>query len=165
MNCDWCGDGIPEGSTARNFHIYDKDKKFIYYSIFCSGKCKSDWINSDCPDIAIHKAKRGSCFITTATIKSRNLPDNCHELEVLRNFRDSFMNKDDCMKREVEEYYIIAPKICANIDKEKNAPEIYEEIYQKWIKPAVESCEAGDKEKTHDIYKSMVLKLKEKYLN
>ena len=44
------------------------------------------------------------------------------------------------MKDEVEEYYRITPTICKNIDKDTNSSEIYESIYQKWIKDAVAAC-------------------------
>lgn len=126
---------------------------------FCCLRCFREYADMHPRDSSV-----GSCFITTATIKSRNLPDDCHELTSLRNFRDSFMKKDELMNAEVEEYYEIAPTICENIDKQENASEIYEEIYQKWIKDAVESCDNGDKQKAHDIYKSMVLNLKKRYL-
>jgi len=119
--------------------------------IYCSKKCKNN-------------APQGNCFITTATVKSRNLPDDCHELTSLRNFRDTFMKKDELMKEEVEEYYRIAPTICENIDKLSNSSEIYDEIYQKWIIDSVFACDSGDKQKAHDIYKEMVLELKERYL-
>ncbi len=147
MECDWCGGYISQDSTAKTYQIHGKDKKNTYYSVFCCGKCKNDWVANGSPDIKIHTAKNGACFITTATIQSRNLPDDCHELMALREFRDSFMKKDESMKQEVEEYYVIAPKICDRIDAEKNSAEIYDGIYQKWIKKAVDCCDKGDKKR------------------
>lgn len=110
------------------------------------------------------KGREEGCFITTATCQSRNLPDDCHELTSLRNFRDTFMKKDELMKSEVEEYYRIAPTICKNIDSKDDSAEIYESIYQKWLKNAVSACDSGEKQKAHDIYREMVLELKKLYL-
>jgi len=148
VKCCVCKCTFEKGS---GYHIGPEDQNAPGSYWFCSTKC-------------IDKSEKGGCFITTATVQSRNLPDDCHELTSLRAFRDTFMKKDEIMKDEVEEYYKIAPTICANIDKEENASEIYDEIYQKWIKDAVFACDSGDKQKAHDIYKEMVLELKEKYL-
>ncbi len=110
------------------------------------------------------KGREEGCFITTATCQSRNLPDDCHELTSLRNFCDTFMKKDELMKSEVEEYYRIAPTICKNIDSKDDSAEIYESIYQKWLKNAVSACDSGEKQKAHDIYKEMVFELKKSFL-
>ena len=103
------------------------------------------------------------CFITTATCQSRHLPDNCHELETLRKFRDTFMKKNQEMKAEVEEYYQIAPVICENISRQKNSKEIYDSIWRDYLKSAVSAVDNGENQKAHDIYKKMVLDLKEKW--
>lgn len=103
------------------------------------------------------------CFITTATCQSRHLPDNCHELETLRKFRDTFMKKNQEMKAEVEEYYQIAPVICKNISRQKNSTEVYDSIWNDYLKSAVAAVDNGENQKAHDIYKKMVLDLKEKW--
>ena len=103
------------------------------------------------------------CFITTATCQSRHLPDNCHELETLRKFRDTFMRKNPEMEAEVEEYYQIAPVICENISRQKNSKEIYDSIWGDYLKSAVSAVDNGENQKAHDIYKKMVLDLKEKW--
>ena len=107
----------------------------------------------------------GSCFITTATCKARNLPDDCHELTTLRAFRDSYMKKEPCMRAEVEEYYKIAPVICSNIDKLENSDEIYNSIREKYLHAAVSAVDNNQLQEAHDIYKQMVLDLKEKFYN
>lgn len=61
------------------------------------------------------------------------------------------------------EYYEIAPIICQNIDKKQNSSEIYENIYEKWLKSAVLAVDEGKNEEAHDIYKDMVLSLKSEY--
>lgn len=145
--CNWCGKTRYSDSGKTIGWIWGK-----HHGIYCSRRCITK--AGDTPS---------NCFITTATVHSRNLPDDCHELTALRAFRDTFMKKNDAMKAEVEEYYEIAPIICKNIDDEENSSEIYEWVYQRWIKDAVTACDCGDNQKAHDIYKEMVLELKEKY--
>ena len=125
----------------------------------CQCNCDCVW---DC-ECANCNCQCGGCFITTATTKSRNLPDDCHELTMLRKFRDSYMKKNTLLNKEVNEYYEIAPVICNNIDKLNNSSEIYEDIYQRWIKSAVIAVENGNNVLAYNTYKEMVLALKKKY--
>ena len=106
----------------------------------------------------------GGCFITTAVCNTFNKPDDCHELTVLRKFRDEFMQSDSFMKSEVQEYYRLAPRICEEIDKQSNSAEIYSSIWEKWLKDAVAAVDSSENEKAHTIYKQMVLSLKAEYI-
>ena len=145
--CDNCGCYIPPGhryTTGGNRH-------------FCGIRCFREWADMN--------PRSDGCFITTATCKSRNLPDDCHELTTLRAFRDNFMKKDNEMKSEVMEYYEIAPSICSKIDRLENSSEIYDSIWKDYLCGAVDAVDAGDNLKAHEIYKSMVLDLKSRFLN
>lgn len=174
--CNYCGDYIDDSDM-----VYYFEYKGYALGTFCSIQCRNsyDHGNYDMNDLPVWDpnsgAERGlagqigdaidrNCFITTATCKSKNLPDDCHELTVLRKFRDEFMGKDSKMKTEVMEYYDIAPKICSTIDKLDNSDEVYDDIWKKHLKPAVDAIDRKENEKAHDIYKSMVLELKKKYL-
>lgn len=150
QECHNCGRWI----FAGNHYIEETD----HWYKFCSLKCFKEYADMYPRDSSV-----GSCFITTATCKSRNLPDNCHELTTLRAFRDTFMKKDPEMKAEVEEYYKIAPVICKNIDNLKNSNEVYDSIRKLYLNDAVTAVDNQDLQKAHDIYKKMVLDLKSKY--
>ncbi len=156
-NCGWCGKKIPATTYTRignqPYRLFPDDRKHPYYKNkwFCCEKCKSEF------------KKAHGCFITTATCQSRNLPDNCHELTSLRHFRDTYMKNNEEMESEIQEYYEIAPIICQNIDKKQNSSEIYENIYEKWLKSAVLAVDEGKNEEAHDIYKDMVISLKSEY--
>ncbi|MCR4953030.1 MAG: hypothetical protein K6A43_03050 [Treponema sp.] len=154
-NCTWCGRSMEKPAFEYTGYISTK--------YFCSQKCAYEWAEKEGVSTSKLRDLRNSCFITTATCKSRNLPDDCHELTVLRMFRDTFMKTDEKMSKEVEEYYLKAPAICSKIDKLENSAELYEEIYQNYIKPAVAAVEAGENDKAHDIYTKMFLSLEEKY--
>jgi len=111
-------------------------------------------------------AKKGGCFITTAVCKTLQKPDGCAELTQFRNFRDTYMQATEEMCGEVLEYYEIAPKICAEIEKtgKEAASEKYRAIWEASLKPAFEALDRGDKRKAHDIYKNMVIGLKKELL-
>jgi hypothetical protein len=70
------------------------------------------------------------------------------------------------MAAEVEEYYEIAPKICAAINAAgaEDASEKYTAIWEESLKPAFAALNRGDNQKAYDIYKGMVLELKELYI-
>lgn len=153
FSCDWCGRAVIKRSATRPVGWIQGRYS---HQDFCCIRCKKEY-EAACPNT-------GGCFITTATCQSRNLPDDCHELTALRKFRDTFMKTDGNMKVEVEEYYKIAPVICENINKQENSSEIYEQIYQKWLKDAVLACDNNETEKAYNIYKDMVLELKDLYL-
>lgn len=111
-----------------------------------------------------NNSNKGGCFITTAVCKTLQKPDNCEELTRFRQFRDTFMRSSPEMEAEVEDYYEIAPKICAEIDKGGKASEKYAAIWETSLKPAFEALENGENQKAHDIYKEMTLSLKAAYL-
>lgn len=107
----------------------------------------------------------GPCFITTAVCKTLNKADDCAELTKFRHFRDTFMQTTPEMKAEVEEYYVIAPQICDAIDRTGDmlATEKYTTIWERYLKKAFEALDSDDKQTAHDIYKEMVLSLKDEY--
>lgn len=148
--CDYCG-----RTVRTNGNFMPSYWKYYRTKTFCSQRCL-DMYQSDHPD-------SGGCFITTAVCQSRNLPDDCEELTILRKFRDEYMKPSE-LNREVEEYYLIAPKICKSIDSHSDSSKIYDDIYERWIKKSVAAVKNGEFENAHNIYKKMVLSLKEKYL-
>jgi hypothetical protein len=107
---------------------------------------------------------KGGCYLTTACIESKGLPDNCLELKTLRNFRDKILMKDTSGRRAVREYYDIAPEIVQAIGEQKNSEEIWQSIYGD-IKSAVSLVMSRDFEGAFKKYFQMTSRLKEEYLN
>jgi hypothetical protein len=70
------------------------------------------------------------CFLTTACVLAKGLADDCHELTVLRDFRDTYLSETDLRRSLVVEYYAIAPGIVAAIDASLDSRSEYESIYQ-----------------------------------
>lgn len=96
------------------------------------------------------------CYITSATVSSMNLPDNCDELNTLRWFRDHVMMCSDQGRREISNYYQTAPQIVTAINQRPDANQIYQEIFYRHITPSVSAIINGRHHDAYAIYKSMV---------
>ena len=83
--------------------------------------------------------------------------DNCHELTVLRWFRDNFVSDED-----VELYYSLAPTIVENINLLADNEEIYKYIYEN-VEACVKAIENKDYDFAYTRYKSIVLALNEQF--
>ena len=135
---------------------------------------KDDYIGSDiskeycryggkgCP-IKENRSSSGGCYLTTACVECRGLADDCVELSTLREFRDNYMRKLPLGDDEIQEYYNTAPQIIAQINKEDNSEEVYDNLYMNVIKPCVMLINEGKNEEAHQKYKEMVTSLKEQY--
>lgn len=101
-----------------------------------------------------------SCFLTTACMRylQEEFDDNCHELTVLRWFRDNFVSKKD-----IEHYYEIAPIIVETINKEEKAEIIYDYIYTNVVDYCVKQIEQGNYEDAYSRYKNSVLALEKQF--
>ena len=102
--------------------------------------------------------KNPNCFLTTACVKYKGLPDDCKELTLLRKFRDEYMKKTEEGCALVEQYYEIAPGIVDKIDARNDKAEIYENIYKN-ILVCVENIENEKYEETFKLYSQMVREL------
>ncbi|MGF7001782.1 hypothetical protein M2145_000398 [Lachnospiraceae bacterium PF1-21] len=108
--------------------------------------------------------KKKLCYITTAVCAEQGKPDNCQELEILRNYRDTYLMHSLDGRALVEEYYEIAPVLVMMLDMQKNRQELYGEIYEESLLPCLEAIASGDYEGCKDKYKAMVNGLRGKYL-
>lgn len=116
-----------------------------------------------CP-IYKQQSSSGGCYLTTACVDCRNLPDDCVELTVLRKFRDEYMMRQPEGPEDIKEYYEKAPQIVSEIDSRKDRKEIYENLYSDVIKPCVEMIECGKNEEAYEKYKRMVRELEKEYM-
>ncbi|WP_353507262.1 CFI-box-CTERM domain-containing protein [Variovorax sp. J22G40] len=57
--------------------------------------------------------KKSGCFLTSAACMHRGLPDDCHELNTLRNFRDTYLAQFSDGRALIAHYYEVAPAIAA----------------------------------------------------
>lgn len=135
----------------------EKDVNEDIYDKYCKG-----YTYSDCP---IYKGQESSgCFLTSACVEAKGLPDDCHELTVLRAFRDGYLRALPQGETEIEEYYSFAPQIVEAICQSGEAKAVFEVIYEELVIPCVEYIQQGENEKAHKLYKETLLSLKSKYL-
>lgn len=104
------------------------------------------------------------CFITTAVCDSFNKPDDCYELTMFRHFRDDWLKYQPDGRKLIEEYYIIAPKIVEKINRLENAKEIYESIWDNYLKKCLYYLEKTNRKSCKNVYINMVNNLKKIYL-
>lgn len=136
---------------------------------------KGDYVNSDvyqrycknysydeCP-IYKDNPNSGGCYLTSACVETRGLPDDCEELTVLRNFRDNWLKQQPGGAEEVAEYYEAAPQIVAEINKRADAREIWNALYDALVAPCVKLIRCGEMERARERYKKTALKLKEQF--
>ena len=101
------------------------------------------------------------CFLTTACMQhfKNKFDDNCYELRVLRWFRDNYVEKKD-----IDFYYIIAPKIVEGIAKEERKEDIYNYIFDNVVDYCVTAIENGEYNKAYKRYKSSIINLAETFV-
>ncbi len=136
----------------------DKDVNSDVYYKYCR---KYDY--DSCP-IYKEPDSSGGCFLTSACVEAKGLPDNCRELTVLRNFRENYLRVQPEGENEIREYYFVAPQIVSAVKQKAESLRIFESIYEECVKPCVEMIEAGKNEDAHALYRHTVKKLQEQYL-
>ena len=104
------------------------------------------------------------CYITTACVAAKGLPDNCEELELLRSFRDNYLMKSLEGIKDIDSYYRNAPKVVTSINALPNANEIWNRVYSEMVVPCVEMIKSDKLSETYALYKKCVKELADKYL-
>lgn len=104
------------------------------------------------------------CYITTAVCKSLHKPENCYELELLRDYRDNYLMQTGRGAELVAKYYDIAPTIVKRIDKSGNAEAKYRYIWENWLKPCIAAIENKALEECGRTYVDMVEELQDEYI-
>ena len=104
-----------------------------------------------------------SCYITTACIRAKHLPDDCEELTLLRRFRDSYMRSQPGGEEDIRAYYRSAPSLVERINARKDAAQIWSVIYEEMILPCVELIKKRDYAEVYRLYKTYTLQLGEQY--
>lgn len=139
---DTGGPIVKTGPTAGRNRSHNKDGSWR--------KKRSDSGNSK---------KSGGCFLTTSACEYKGLDDNCHELKLLRKFRDQFLLPTKEGQALVQHYYQISPEILEKISTKSELEGIW-----KVIKSCVSHIEEQNPYKALAEYKAMARSLEAKYL-
>lgn len=158
------------------FYFYDRD--------YCCALLKhsnrryvvdSDWAHRYCwgyhyDDCPYYRNKSdlvpdsGGCYLTSACVYAKGLPDDCYELETLRRFRDEYMMVIPHGPEDIQRYYTIAPFIVKCINSKENSMRQWNEIYEDLVVPCVGLIEERRFAETYAKYKAYALRLAHKYL-
>lgn len=107
--------------------------------------------------------RKSLCYITTAVCENKNKPDDCYELETLRNYRDTYLMQTEEGSSLVEDYYETAPGLVLVMDMQKEKDQIYDHIYHTYLMPCIHMIESGEYAACKQHYMDMVNGLKKQY--
>ena len=104
----------------------------------------------------------GECLLTTAVVAHMGGLDSGPELTAMRMLREHYRSTQGYAE-EIQDYYTYSPLIVNAINNSADKEAVYLEIYA-----TVKSCEsfvmASQWEQAHDLYMTMYLSLKNKYI-
>lgn len=108
---------------------------------------------------------RKLCYITTAVCESLGKGPDCYELQLLKDYRDKYLESTPEGHVMIEEYYDIAPTIVKRVERQPDRDLIYQELYQTYIRSCIQKIENQEYETCREMYQQMVLELKNRYMN
>jgi hypothetical protein len=106
--------------------------------------------------------KSGGCFLTTACVEAAGLPDACHELTVLRRFRDTYVARLPEGGSMISEYNAVAPLLVARIESAACRARILRGILAD-VRRAVVLIEAGEHAAALTLYRAMLARLRARF--
>lgn len=107
--------------------------------------------------------QRAGCYITTIVCTIMGYDDNCELLQVLRNFRESYLKQFTEYLPLLIEYDQIGPVISNKLLQEENSKLAAIELLRNFLIPCANSIKIGNNDEAITIYKNMVTMLKIKY--
>ena len=157
-------------SCGRKFDITNSDYDFYIQKGFdipkrcpnCRSNRKSSsnnfnpWNNPPAPKPSSSNTPRGSfCFITTAVCEYFGKPDDCDELNKLRNFRDTWLRNQPDGPELIAKYYNTAPLIVSLMKASPKYNEYCQDLWDNYIKKCIELIDKGEFEACKDLYCKM----------
>lgn len=104
------------------------------------------------------------CYITTAVCNALDMPENCKELVMLKDYRDNILAMEEGGEEIINEYYDIAPTIVKRINKSESCNEEYKTLYDEFISKCIDDIEQKQFDICKSHYMEMMNSLKEKYI-
>lgn len=99
----------------------------------------------------------GGCYITTAICEASGKADDCHELTMMRKFRDEWLAKQPDGMYIINDYYETAPKIVTKINSLKNKERIYDFLGKNFLSKCIRYVEDNQMNDCKKCYMDMVL--------
>lgn len=106
---------------------------------------------------------RSGCYITTIICNILGYEDNCEVLQLLRDFRDNYLKRNEEFFTMLYEYDKIGPIISDKLISDIDSKRIAMELLQNFIIPCAQNIKVNNYDEAIFIYKNMVNMLKVKY--
>ena len=160
-------------SCNGNGMLFARQFPFSPETFHVCGRCKGEKIikcprcggtGYENPQTRTSEKRSTGCFITSACIEAKNLPNDCYELTTLRSFRDQYVANLPEGKQVIAEYYATAPHIVEKINQETASQKIYVDLYERLVLRSVEFIQLGKKGEAYKNYLNIVKELKRRYL-
>lgn len=103
------------------------------------------------------------CYITTAVCESLKKPDDCYELNLLREYRDTYLYSLPDGEQLIEAYYDVSPTIVKHINRDSMRDAIYTDIWREYLLPCIRLIEEHKNEQCRVLYQDMVDTLAKRY--
>ena len=103
------------------------------------------------------------CFLTTACCEAYGKPDDCHELETLRAFRNGWLRFQPGGAEAIATYGVVAPKICAELARDPRRDFQLARIYWGTIVPCLALIRLGLRRPAYALYRRLVTRLMVRY--
>jgi hypothetical protein len=104
------------------------------------------------------EASSGGCFLTTACVEYYGFEDNCYELQLLRKYRNCYLNSTNQGYDKVRFYYKYSPLILDEIFKSKNKENIFKDLFSM-VKLVVGLIEKNKNIEALSVYENKVYEL------
>lgn len=167
--CTYLKDSGSWPDISGNFWCNKKGEKIRANDIACSRFCRcSSRSSSSAKKLYDYSMSHSSnvkcgCYITTVICEILGLDDNCDYMQVLRHFRNNYLQKNPNTLGLLVEYDVIGPVIADHLRHDAKKEEIACNLMHQYIIPCV--MEISD-EKYGDAtitYSSMTKNLIERY--
>ncbi len=96
------------------------------------------------------------CFITTAVCDYFGKNDDCEELTILRQYRDSWLQFQENGKELISEYYKRAPIIVSRLKASDKYSFYCQMLYDRYLLPCIELIKAKKFKDCQQLYQKMV---------
>lgn len=167
-NCSECTYlNVDRGHENGKFFC-EKKWEYIYADEFSCGRfCRAysreDRLIKKAEEVSNEYKHGGGCYITTMICNILSMKDNNIYLTQLRNFRDSYLSKNDFGIEILIQYDMVGPKIVKSLINDNGKFNISYTLFNNYIKQAVASILSNDYNKAICIYTDMTNKLMKYY--
>lgn len=124
---------------------------------------KTGWFSEEEIGRVEKKDENSGCFLSSACLEARGLPDDCEELTILRRFRSDFVSAQQDGQQLLAQYASIAPTIVQRVAASPQRQELFERIYAELVSEAVQLIKAGRPKEALTLYRRYVVQLMKKF--